>query len=179
MAQFSQTWLQLENKVRLGRGTLLAAVIITAINMVMALLDVDAYLFFSVSSAYYFTAFGKGLDNNFTGGSWPKTDVFSRTGVLMALVVLVGLLVVWFFSADNKKLLRIAAVAMIVDTMVYMAVSLLTTGSMVPDLVEMVVHVYLIVTLFQAASAWEEMERRRAQVVPEPVNAPAEPWESE
>jgi hypothetical protein len=179
MVESSQTWLQLEQKIKTARTALLIAIAVTVINILMMLFDVDAYLFFSVSTAYYGASFGKGLDNGFSAGAWPENGIYTRTGALLALIILAVLLVLWFFAKDNRRVMCAAAVVLIVDSVVYVMLSMLLSGTPVMDFPEAIVHVYLIVALFQGGAALKELERRRMEApeVP-PTPAPQDtPWE--
>ena len=106
-----------ENKMRGGRYSLMLVLIFTVVNVAFLLLDFNSYFLFSASLPYYLTAFGKGIDNAFTNGSWDVTGTYTLTALGISVVILGIFLLCWLLSKKRYGWLVAALVLFLLDTL--------------------------------------------------------------
>ncbi len=154
-------WTELEAKIKNSRSTVLIALIFTVVNIVFVMFGSDTQLVYAMTAPYYFVIFGKGMDNRFTMGTWSETGVYTRTGLLLALVILGFVALCWFLSARRSSILQWLLAVAIVDALVLVALSVYFVGGLLGSLVDIIFHVFLIVRLVQGIKAARKLEQKR------------------
>ena len=130
-----------ENKMRGGRYSLMLVLIFTVVNVAFLLLDFNSYFLFSASLPYYLTAFGKGIDNAFTNGSWDVTGTYTLTALGISVVILGIFLLCWLLSKKRYGWLVAALVLFL----------------LMENLVDFLFHIWVLWELFQAVRAGKKL----------------------
>lgn len=153
-------------KAKSGRHSLLLIIIFTIINLVMVLLDSGTYFLFSASVPYYVTLLFKALENGFSSGAWVNGPA-TIGALVFSFVVLTLYFLCWLLSDKHRGWLITALVLFIIDTIAMMVFCRLLYDDPLPNVVDLVFHMWAIVELFQAIRA-----RKKLQQLPFPKEDP-------
>lgn len=145
-----------------GRHSLLLIVIFTIINLVMLLLDSNTYFLFSASVPYYTTLIFKAVENGFSSGAWVNGPL-TIAALVFSFVVLTVYFLCWLLSDKHRGWLIAALVLFVIDTFAMLVLCWVIYENPLPNIVDLVFHMWAIVELFQAARA-----RKRLQQLPFP-----------
>ena len=148
-----------ENLYKSARYNLLAVLAFTVINIVWILVGSGSYLFFSANIPYYLTAYGYVFD-----GYTPGT--YTLTGLVMALPFLAAYLVCWLLSKKRSGWLVGALVLFSVDTAAMAGLVLLSGYGLVSWIVEIILHVWIVVSLARGVAAAAKL--RNMPQIPQP-----------
>lgn len=170
----------LTNKYMNARHNLLLVVAFTLINIVLLVTNSDTYFLFSAYIPYLIVDLGMLLCGKYpaevyTGelaGMEFLNDTFFVVTLVIAAVFLVLYLLSWIFSKKPRVGWMIfALVIFIIDT----AGMLLIAGISTDMIIDIVFHVWVVVSLISGISAYFKLKK-----LPEEVEAPAEaPVEAE
>ncbi|MBQ8413926.1 MAG: hypothetical protein IJX58_01595 [Clostridia bacterium] len=151
------------NKYKNARINLLIIIILTAINMIALATNMDSYFLFSANIPYFITMLGV-----FFCGMLPKdyyvemelegmffyNKSFFVVMLIIAILILGVYFICWLFSKDGKVLwIKIALGLFIADTVLMLILG--SSGSFVLDLV---FHIWFIVTLFSGIKAQKALD---------------------
>ena len=106
----SATQTSLQRAISSGRTSLLMILILTVVNLLFTILDLDQYFLFSASVPYYLTMLGKGMDNGFLDGAWDINGTYTITGLVISAVILAVYLLCWLMSKKKTGWLTAALV---------------------------------------------------------------------
>ncbi len=154
-------------QIKLARYMLLATVIVTVLNIVFLLGNVDLYISYCAALPYYLVWLGKLFDNGLRLGA--VNGEFTATGLLMAIILLSGWLVVWWLSLRRKAWLTTGLILVTVDLGILLAVACLLMGSLFSCLWEIVLHVAVIWEMAQGLKAWKQRKAYLARQAEESV----------
>ena len=133
-----------------GRYSLLLIVILTAVNLIMTILDTNTYFLFSASVPYYLVFVGMGIENGFVDGAWNVKGTLTYTGLVIALVIVAVYLLCWLLSKKRAGWLTAALVLFIIDTVALVVITFALYDSPMGKLVDFLLHIWAIVELIQA-----------------------------
>lgn len=127
---------------QIARSTLLALIILTAINVAMALLGQDTYFLFTNFAAYIMAVYA-GAFYSFTGDG-----AYLAAGIVLALLVLAVYLLCWLLSKKRRGWMIAAMLLFIFDTGIL-------TGSLVANfsaarLPDLFFHILILFYLIRA-----------------------------
>ncbi len=148
----AQTRSFLQRQVATGRYLILGTVIITVVDLVLLLTGADFYITYSLASAYYLVWLGKGFDNAF-GYSWDVNGIYTRTGLLMAFILLTAFLVLWWLAKEDEKWIKISMIALAVDAVLLLLFAFVLLSSPLDCLFELVIHGAVIWEMSKALSS--------------------------
>ena len=167
----AQTWVQpdpavvaqqeetgkLSKRVRHGRNSLGVLLILSALNMVMIMMDVTAHWPYSVAMPYELTFFVKAMENGFFDGPWdngPMTYGFMGLGFLVLAVYLLC----WIFSKKKGGWLMASAILYTVDSvaLVIYVIAAITDPSLY--LLDFGFHILALVELYMGAVAQKKLK---------------------
>ena len=165
-----QSALYQQNQIKTARNNLLVVVLFTVLNMVLLLIGSKRYFLFSATIPYYLIFFGYTFDY-FTLGT------YTLTGLVMALVPLIGLGLCWFMCKKDNRWMTAAAVLFGVDTAA-MAAMMLWAGDLSGSFLDIVFHGWVLVTLIAGIKAANRLKILEAQKTEDPQISAADPWET-
>ena len=155
-----QSALYQQNQIKTARNNLLVVVLFTVLNMVLLLIGSNRYFLFSATIPYYLTYFGYMFDY-FTVGT------YALTGLVMAVVPLIGLGLCWFMSKKDNRWLTAATVIFGMDAAVMIAM-LLWAGDLSGSFLDIVFHGWVLVTLISGIKAAGRLKLIAARKAAEP-----------
>jgi hypothetical protein len=123
----------------------------TLINLGLLLGNGDSYMIFSVSVPYYLTWLGKTLDNLQNGK-------YTLTGLVIAVVILLVYFLLWVLSKKRGGILWVAVGCLCIDLMVLVWISILLTGSILGNVVDMLFHLVAIYQIGKGAANWKKLK---------------------
>jgi hypothetical protein len=141
----------LQQQFQIGRQTLLGVIVMTLINLGLLLGNGDSYMIFSVSVPYYLTWLGKTLDNLQNGK-------YTLTGLVIAVVILLVYFLLWVLSKKRGGILWVAVGCLCIDLMVLVWISILLTGSILGNVVDMLFHLVAIYQIGKGAANWKKLK---------------------
>ena len=106
-------------QIKLARYMLLATLIVTVLNIVFLLGNIDFYITYCAALPYYLVWFGKLFDNGLYLGT--VNGEFTATGLVMAGIVLAAWLVVWWLSFGSRTWLKVGMVMVVADLGILLA----------------------------------------------------------
>ncbi len=170
----SETKNYLQRQVNMGRYMVLGTVIITAVDILLLLFNADFYISYSFAAAYYLVWLGKGFDNGFAL-DMSATGIYTRTGLVMALVLLAALALLWYLSRREDKWLKISMAVLAVDAVALLIFAFLLLEEPLSCLWELVIHIAVIWEINKALSAGKQL----AAMQKAPVAEAEDPWLAE
>ena len=145
-----------------ARASLLAVLIFTVVNLAMLLLEIDMYFVFSATVPQYLTAFCMGID---IGQGYLGFGPFTAIALVVSAVVLVLYLLCWLLSKKRPGWLIAALVFFIIDTVALLVVSLLLE-ILTENILDLVIHAWVLFELIQGISANYKLEKMIAEFDP-------------
>ena len=142
----------LERQFNGGRHSLLILMIFTVVNIVMLLADANTYFVCSFTVPYYMCGFGMSFDMEI-GGS-----VFFTTALIISAVILAVYLLCWLLSKKRPGWLYAAFALFIVDTVALVLLSL-TLEILAENIIDLVIHAWVIWELFQGARCGGKLKK--------------------
>ena len=127
-----------------ARGNLLAMLILTAVNTLLALTGSDRYYLFTDFAAYIWAVFARGF-YDFTGEA--KWLVLGAAGAVLVMAVY---FLCWLLSKKRRGWLTAALVLFIIDTVALVVITFALYDSPMGKLVDFLLHIWAIVELIQA-----------------------------
>ena len=152
-----------------GRYGLMLVAILTAVNLLMVLLDADRYFLFSASVPYYLVFLGKGLENGFADGDWSVSGTLTYTGLAIALVILAVYVACWLLSKKRSGWMTAALVLFSVDTVALLGIAFVLYDNPAVKLVDFLLHIWAIVEMAQAVRASRKLKALAAAEGPRSV----------
>ena len=134
-----------QNKLKSAQYTLLIAVLFTVLNVVLLLIGTNRYFLYSATIPYYLTFFGYMFDH-FTLGT------YALTGLVLAAVPVAALALCWFMSKKDSRWLKGALAIFVLDTAAMVGL-MLWTGQLSSSLLDIVFHVWMLISLTQGIKA--------------------------
>lgn len=156
-------------QIRLAQYMLLGTVIVTVLNVAFLLGNADLYISYSAALPYYLVWLGKMFDNGLYLGA--ANGEFTATGLLMAGVLLALWLVLWWLARGSRKWLKVGIIAVGVDLVILLAVSIVLFSDPLSCLWEAIIHIAVIWEMSQGLKAWQQKEAflaRQAEPTEEP-----------
>ena len=127
-----------------ARGNLLAMLVLTAVNTLLALTGSDRYYLFTDFAAYIWAVFARGF-YDFTGEA--KWLVLGAAGAVLVMAVY---FLCWLLSKKRRGWLTAALVLFIVDTVALVVIAFALYDSPMGQLVDFLLHIWAIVELVLA-----------------------------
>ncbi len=162
-----QTRTALRNQISMGRYMILGTVLITVLNIVFLLLNSDVYLTYSAAAAYYLVWLGKGFDNGFAI-NWDAAGIYTRTGILFALLVLAVYGLLWWRARRQIRWIRTAMILVIADAVLLVIIALFLLENPLDALFDLVIHGAVIWEMNRALEAGKRLRRLSREEVPAP-----------
>ena len=159
----------LRSKISAGRYSMMLVTILTAVNLLMVLLDADRYFLFSASVPYYLVFLGKGIENGFSSGNWSVNGTLTYTGLAIALVILVVYAACWLLSKKRTGWITAALVLFSMDTVVLAGIAFVLYDNPAAKLVDFLLHIWAIVEMAQAVRAGGKLKALAAAEEPQGV----------
>lgn len=150
-----------------GRGTLLAILVLTLINLVMVVLDQGSYFLFSASVPYYLTMISKGIDNGFANGAWPENGPMTITALVISAVILAVYLLCWLLSKKRAGWLTAAMVLFLADTVALVLISFTVLDSPLSSLLDFLIHLWACWLLIRSFRAARKLKAMPEEALPE------------
>lgn len=161
----------LERQHSTGQYMLLATPLATVVNIILLLTQADIMIPYCAAVPYYLTMLGYHFDG-FTIYS------YTATGLVIAAVLLLGWLLVWWMSRKRVAWMKAGFILVIVDTVFLALFAFTFLENPASCLLEGLLHIAVIYEVHVGLKAHGQLERlQREQAAPVP--APFEPWEEE
>lgn len=148
-----------QNLVKSARTTLLIAVLFTVLNVVLLLVGSNRYFLYSATIPYYLTFFGYMFDH-FT------VSTYALTGLSMAAVPVIALALCWCLSKKDHRWLTVAVVVFGLDTAAMVGL-MLWSGDLGSSILDIVFHVWVLVSLIQGVKAAGYLKNMTGPETPE------------
>ncbi len=159
-------------QIKLARYMLLATMIVTVLNVVFLLGNVDLYISYCAALPYYLVWLGKLFDNGLQLGA--LNGEFTATGLFMAGILLAVWLVVWWLSFGSRTWLKVGLILVALDLGILLAVAVVLFGNPISCLWEIIIHAAVIWEMAQGLKAWKQREAYLARQAEAP--APVEEY---
>jgi hypothetical protein len=137
-----------------ARGSLIAIVFFSGINMGISLLDSSIRVLFSATTPELFYGFGR-LFAEETGNL-----LFLIVGLVLAMVVIGFYFLCWILSERKRVFMLIALIAFGTDALVFVALvvlSLLSDGFEVSSMIEIAIYGWILFSLISGTIAWSKL----------------------
>ncbi len=165
----AQTRSFLQRQIGMGRYMILGTAILTLVNLLMLLFGGEFYIPYSFAAAYYLVWFGMGFDNDFAY-NWSQVGVNTRTGLVLAAVLLGLLVLFWYLARRDEKWIKISMIVFAVDAVLLAVLSFAVMEQPLDCLWELVIHGAVIWEMNKALSARKHLDAMRREArEPEPV----------
>ena len=150
-----------------ARASLLAVLIFTVVNLAMLLLEIDMYFLFSASVPFFLTRFAWGMDQDmyYLGLTSNSIGMYTYIALVISAVILVLYLLCWLLSKKRPGWLIAALVFFIIDTVALLVVSLLLE-ILTENILDLVIHAWVLFELIQGISANYKLEKMIAEFDP-------------
>ena len=143
-------------QIKLARYMLLGTVIVTVLNIVFLLANVDMYISYCAALPYYLVLFGKFFDNSMYLGI--INGEFTATGLFMAAILLAVWMLVWWLAKRSRIWLIVGLVAVCADLLVLLGMYVVFWGGLQGCLWEALIHGAVIFEMAQGCRAWKQKE---------------------
>ena len=164
----SATQTSLQRAISSGRTSLLMILILTVVNLLFTILDLDQYFLFSASVPYYLTMLGKGIDNGFLDGAWDINGTYTITGLVISAVILAVYLLCWLMSKKKTGWLTAALVLFLLDTLALVLFTFALYDNPMVNLVDFLLHGWAIWEMFRAIRSSTRLKRMQTESVDSP-----------
>ena len=134
----------MKDRLQTARASLFLLVILTVVNCVLVFFDSNLYFLFSATIPYLAIVFGAVL------GAFAENALFMGLGITLGVVLLAAYAVLAFFAKRYRPCLIIAAILMIVDTIVLLLCSFGENAILSGGIVDILFHVWVLFDLFRA-----------------------------
>ncbi len=145
-----ETRLFLNRQIGTGRYMLLGTVIITVLDLVFLLCEVDFYIFYCAAAAYYPVLLGLSFDSQVGTGA---IGSYTFTALSIAIIILAGFLLLWYMAKRSILWLKVGIGALAVDTALLAALYLWLHMDLFDCLWELVLHGAVIYEMIKAVQA--------------------------
>ena len=143
-------------QIKMARYMLLATLIVTVLNVVFLLGNVDFYISYCAALPYYLVWLGKLFDNGLQLGA--INGEFTATGLFMAGMLLSVWLAVWWLSFGRSAWLKVGLILVMIDLGILLVAAVVLFGNPVSCLWEIIIHVAVIWEMARGLKAWKQME---------------------
>ncbi len=171
MKQYKPIPARKELLVRLmgGNLTMLISVLLTIINIVIAVTMSKTQFLYSLSMPYYAVTWGKAIDNNFAAGGWPINGRYTYIGIAIAAVILAVYVLMVLMSRRHPGWSIAMMVLFCLDMVFLFFVGIFLLENPASIVFEVCIHFWIIFILsrqiwaavnLRRLDAIEDMERR-------------------
>lgn len=162
-----------QRDLNMSRMNLLLSVFFTVVNLVFMMNSITSSFFFSASIPYYpafFLAFNCRIfkdsvyDTSFKDSeyadTWRETYQFLDSSIfwtvfVISVVMVVGLLLLWYFSKKHKVCSMITLSFYIVDTLFLVVFSLVTKAGGIGLILQLLFHFWIVYYAVLSVRAWK------------------------
>ncbi len=148
----------LRRQIYTGRYMILGTALITVLNILFLLWNVDFYITYSLALSYYAVWLGKGADNHFSY-VWTENGTYTMTGLLIAAVFLLGLLALWHLAKQKALWMKVAVGLLAADLGVLLVLAVLLKWDLMNVLWELVIHGAVIWEMVKALQASRQLKQ--------------------
>lgn len=134
----------MKDRLQTARASLFLLVILTVVNCALIFFESDLYFLFSATIPYLAIVFGTVL------GAFAENALFMILGVALGVILLAAYAALAFFAKRYRPCLMIAAVLMIVDTVVLLLCSFGENAILSGGIFDILFHVWVLYDLFRA-----------------------------
>ena len=173
------------SRVTSARANIAFIIVLTVVNIILSATGGSIYFLFSASVPYLFTVHSIALTGHLPDevyadpeNGWEGFEFYPDTLLWFAIavsVVILALYAVCFFASKKQRgWLIVASVLFGIDTLALIAYTVLISGT--PDIIDIVIHIYMIFTLIYGSVAAAKLNRMPAvepEVVPAMPGTPA------
>lgn len=167
------------SRVTSARANIAFIIVLTVVNIILSATGGSTYFLFSASVPYLFTVHSIALTGHLPDevyadpeNGWEGFEFYPDTLLWFAIavsVVILALYAVCFFASKKQRgWLIVASVLFGIDTLALIAYTVLISGT--PDIIDIVIHIYMIFTLIYGSVAAAKLNRMPA-VEPEVIPA--------
>ena len=168
-----------QRDLNMSRMNLLLSVIFTVVNLVMVMCSVTTSFFFSASIPYYpslffaincgifdtsyYEAFYETYENGLYADTWQQEITFLDPSIFWAvfaisILMIVGLLLLWFFSKKYKVCSMITLAFYIVDTLFLLGFSFFLGSAGIELILQLLFHEWIVYYALLSVRAWKGMD---------------------
>ena len=171
MKQYKPIPARKELLVRLvgGNLTVLISVLLTVVNIVIAVAASRTPILYNLTMPYYAVTWGKALDNNFAADGWPVNGQYTWIGIAVAAVLLAVYVLMVLMSRRHPGWSIAMLVLFCLDTLSLFFVGAFLLNNPQSIVVDACIHFWIIFILsrqiwaavnLRRLDAIEDMERR-------------------
>ena len=136
-----------------GRIVLLISIVLTIINIIIAVVSSRMPILYNISVPYYAVVYGKAMDNNFAADGWPINGTYTYIGLAVAAAVLILYVVFLIMTGHHYGWSIALLVCFCLDTVALLGVGLFLLGSTSAIVVDFCIHLWIIYLLSRQVSA--------------------------
>lgn len=129
-------------RIKLARNILLYTLILTLLNVVFLLGNLNLFISYCGALPYYLVLFGKLFDNGYVFGI--RNGEFTTTGMVMAGIVLAVYLLVWWFARSNRRWLWLSLWILVADLLLLISLAIFAFSEPLSCFWEVVFHIAAI-----------------------------------
>ena len=148
----------MKDRMQTARASLFLLVILTVVNCALVFFESDLYFLFSATIPYLAIVFGTVL------GTLGNNALFMALGITLGVVLLAAYGVLAFFAKRYRPCLIIAAVLMVIDTVVLLLCSFGENAILSGGIFDLLFHAWVLYDLFRA---FFEKPRAEEALMPE------------
>ncbi len=145
---------KLQRNISKGRFALLTILVVSLLNQLLLLLEIDYYLLFGASMPYYLNWLGQELS------AYHQVTVYKVIAMLLSLAVFAVYVSCWLLSAKSWKWLRTGLTLYCIDTLFMIAFAIAFLMNPLSCVLWLVVHLVGVGILYKALRSAQELERR-------------------
>lgn len=145
---------KLQRSVSKGRLALLVILVVSLLNQLLLLLDVDYFFLFGASVPYYLNWLGQKLS------IYHQVTWYKIIAMLLSIAVFAGYVVCWLKSARGWKWMRTGLVLYCVDTLFMIVFAIAFLMNPVSCILWLMIHLVGVGILYKAFRSAQELQRR-------------------
>ncbi len=135
-----------------ARSSMLLALILTAVNVALILVNSTTFFLFSIFVPYVSVVFGRSYDAGLFGSN-------TITALVIAVVIVGLFLACWLLSKKNHRFLTVAAVLFALDTAALLYFMFALSSDPAGQTMDVVLHALVLVQLIQGVVAANKLKK--------------------
>lgn len=144
---------RLRRRINTGRITLLVISLVSLLNQLLLLLDVDYHFLFSAATPYYLNWLGQALS------VYHAATFYKLIAAIISILVFAYLMFCWVFSAQDWKWMRNGLVFYCIDTLVLIVFAIGFLENPFSCTLWFLMHLVGVVLLYRAFSSSQELDQ--------------------
>ena len=137
-------------KFKNARNNLIIVIVLTTVNIVLALLDANLYMLFSAPSAQLSFGFGQVWSNEY------QNNAFLIAGIAVSFAIIAAYFTCWLLANKHRVLLLVACILFVIDSLIFLGL-ILYVGMSGDFLIEIAIILWILYCMLNGAVAWYKL----------------------